>query len=171
MNRSDFTSLPPGLALGVLFDVFERELADVERPKVPLPPKFDSRVPRKRGEYCWASEMLLADLIYWWKRFDSSAKENGPHADKDTKNAKALEYWIKWRRAFPFDVWSGERNRQPVRAFSPSREPELHAWERQGGDGNAPPDETGGSAGGGFADVDESGEDDASGSDEWSDAF
>jgi hypothetical protein len=157
VNRSEFTSLPPSLALGVLFDIFERDLVDVERPKVPQAPKYDSRVPRKRGEYCWASEMLLGDLIFWWKRFDASAKEGGQHADKDVRNAKALEYWIKWRRAFPHDAWVGERNRQPVRAHVPSREPELHAWERRDA-GDPQPDEGGPSAGGGFADVDESGD-------------
>jgi hypothetical protein len=159
MNRSEFCSLPPSLALGVLFDLFERDLVDVDRPKVPQAPKYDSRVPRKRGEYCWASEMLLGDLIFWWKRFDASAKEGGQHADKDAKSAKALEYWIKWRRAFPFDVWSGERNRQPARANAPSREPELHAWERNGASSESTTTDTGPNPGGGFADVDESGDD------------
>jgi hypothetical protein len=168
VNKSEFTSLPPGLALGVLFDIFERELADVERPKIPQAPRYDSRVPRKRGEYCWASEMLLADLTYWWKRFDSSAKENGPHADKDTKNAKALEYWIKWRRAFPFDVWSGERNRKPEVALPPSREPELHAWERSDASNDSGPTD-GGSSGGGFADADEANNPDEAST--WDDAF
>jgi hypothetical protein len=102
--------------------------------------------------------MLLADLIFWWKRFDASAKEAGQHADKDAKNAKALEYWIKWRRAFPFDVWSGERNRQPARANAPSREPELHAWERR--DDTDSPADAPGTTGGGFADVDDSDEGD-----------
>jgi hypothetical protein len=160
VKRSEFTALPRSLALGVLFDVFERELSDVEAPRIPLPPKFDSRVPRKAGQYCWASEMLLADLIFWWKRFDTSAKAGGQHAEKDTKNGKSLEFWIKWRRAFPHDVWSGERNRQPARANAPSREPELHAWERRSDAGESPQDAPGASAGG-FADVDDSvGDDD-----------
>jgi hypothetical protein len=169
MNRSEFCSLPPSLALGVLFDIFERDLVDVDRPKVPQAPKYDSRVPRKRGEYCWASEMLLGDLIFWWKRFDASAKEGGQHADKDVKNAKALEYWIKWRRAFPFDVWSGERNRQPARALPPSREPELHAWERRGTDDASERQDA--PSVGGFADADESDSPDESGSDDWDAAF
>lgn len=170
MNKSEFTSLPPGLALGVLFDLFEDGLKDVPRPPIPSAPKYDSRVPRKRGEYCWASEMLLADLIFWWKRFDASAQEDGQHAEKDAKNAKTLEYWIKWRRAFPTETWRGERNRQPVRAFAPSREPELHAWERQGGAGNSTEHEP--PTGGGFGDVDESDTaEGAGGEDDWNDAF
>lgn len=156
MNRDEFCSLPPSVALGLLYDAYAKELVNVPVPKLPSPPKFDTRISRKGGMFVWASEMLLNDLKFWHERNAAGATDGSQYAEKNAKMAKALEYWIKWRIAYPTDVWFGERSQGratvKVRANPPSRDPEQYPWERSGGDGSSSKP-----AGGGFADADGAG--------------
>lgn len=132
MTREEFLALPPSLALALLWDNgFAPRLADAEAPKVPRPPKFDSAIYRKGG-FQWASETELESLVYWHDRYAASAMEDSKYADKDAKRAKALSYWIAWRRVLPFAAWSGERNHERVTAALPSYEPELHQTQPRG---------------------------------------
>lgn len=132
MTKDEFMSLPPSLALGFLYDMHP-ELADRSVPKVPGPPKFDSRSYRKDGMFVWCSEMQLESLEFWHRRHSESAAQGGQYAEKDVKRAKELEFWIRWRRAFPEQRWSGERDRSRVLAQAPSRDPEQHRADRNGG--------------------------------------
>lgn len=139
MTRDEFTALPPAIALGLVYDMARAKLEPMESPRLPLPPKFDSKLGRKGG-YCWMSEMLLEDLRYW---HDRNAKSTGEHAEKNHKTAKALSFWIKWRECYPDRVWQGERDREQCKAEAPSKNPDLYEWKRRNGDpteeaGNAP---------------------------------
>ncbi len=154
MNRDEYVSLPASIALGLLYDLVPA-LADVPAPRIPKAPKYDRKLSRKGGFYCWASELNLESLEFWHRKNVKSAAEGGPFADKNAKEAKELGYWVAYRRACPAETWSGERNRVKVRAEPPSREPALHAWEKKG---EAAPAQSGG--GGGFADADYGGGDD-----------
>jgi hypothetical protein len=136
--------------MGLLFDAVPA-LAAVAMPKVPFAPKFDHRVTRKAGQYCFASEMLAADLQFWHKRAAESAEGGGKWADKDRKHAEELARWIAWRSAFPESRWRGKRGDELVTADAPSRDPELHEWKRGPAADRAPAPETE-APGGGFGD-------------------
>jgi len=125
MTREEFCALPPGIALGLIYDVSQR-IAALPVPPTVRPPKFDGRLSRKGG-YCWMSEMDLGSLRYWFARKSEPGKPE--FAEKDAKTAKELGYWIAWRTADPAAAWSGERNREPARGAPPSRDPQLHQWE------------------------------------------
>lgn len=135
MTKDEFQSLPLRLALGVLFDLLPG-IASVEKPRAPLPPKYDDRMPKKAGQFCWMSEMTLDDLSWWYKKTSESANGGGQYAEKDGKLAAKISHWVKWRQAFPNELWSGERNRVKVTAAPPSREPRLHEWENNRSSGN-----------------------------------
>jgi hypothetical protein len=145
MTRDEFVALPASLALGLVYDATP-SLASIPAPRAPLPPKFDSKVSRKGGQYCWASEMLLADLKYWHDKNAAGATDGSQYAEKNAKQAKALSYWVAYRQVCPTDAWSGERDRVKVRAQTPSRDPELHDWKRTG--------EAAPAQGGGYSDAD-----------------
>lgn len=130
MTREEFCSLPPAIALGLVYDMAERKLAPLEKPRLPLPPKFDGRLSRKGGMFVWYSEMLLDDLRYWHKQ--KAGETTGQYADKSQKEAKALFFWVKWRECYPDAVWSGERNKTQATAMPPSKKPQQHAWEPRG---------------------------------------
>lgn len=133
MDRDEFTSLPPAIALGIVYDIAAKQLAGIEKPRLPGSPKFDSKLSRKGGMYVWVSEMLLDDIRYWHKR--KSEETEGKYAEKSQKQARELAFWIKWRECYPTEVWRGERNRAPAVANPPSRDPEQHAWESRGATG------------------------------------
>lgn len=133
MNRSEFTALPPTLALGLIWDELHRTapcpvLDNTEAPRLAKPPKYDSRIGRKDG-VCWASECDLEGLRFWHKRAVEST--NPEHAERNAKEAKALSYWIAYREQQPTAIWSGERNREQVTAKAPSGKPEV--YPRDGG--------------------------------------
>lgn len=159
MTEEEFCTLPPSVALGLVYKAFAKELASVPAPKLPFPPKFDTRISRKGGVFVWASEMLLNDLKFWHERNAAGATDGSQYAEKNAKMAKALEYWIKWRIAFPTDIWFGERSSGratvKVRANPPSRDPEQYPWESSGNNSTSKP-----ASGGGFADADGDGGDD-----------
>jgi hypothetical protein len=130
MTRDEFTALPASMALGLLWDVAKLgdRLANVEAPKVPRPPKFDSAIYRRDGVQ-WASETDVEGLTFWR---DKKRQSTDPkYAEKDAKAAKALDYWIQWRRVEPFTPWTGERNRESVTALPPCGKPNV--YPRQGG--------------------------------------
>lgn len=146
MTRDEFLSLPPMLALRVLFDAIDddtmRALEAMPKPKVPFPPKYDFRIFRKDG-FMWASETDLEGLRFWHKRYADSALKGGQYADKDKKNAAEMERWIAWRECEPSAAWGGERNRERVTAHAPSAKPSVWPSQR-GGQRAAPPPDTGG---------------------------
>ncbi len=159
MKREEFTSLPVGIALGILYDQMPGRLEHMAVPKSPMSPKYDQIIRRKNG-YQWASETDLESL-----RFFLTLAQRPPtdekYREKNEKNAKALSYWVAWREAEPRAVWTGERNRVPATAKPPTSKPEQHEWEARGnapaaGDssGAAEYGFAGGSGGGGFDDQD-----------------
>lgn len=140
MTKTEWLSLPPALALATLYDLAPA-LQKVPAPRVPFAPKYDAKVSRKAGQYCFASEMLRADLEYWHGKKTESAKSGGQYAAKDAKQAEELARWIAWRSAFPSECWRGKRGKRVVTAAPPSRDPDLYSWERRGGGENHPPRE------------------------------
>ena len=131
MTRDEYTALPASVALGFIWDNgLGARLADVPAPKPPLPPKYDARVYRKGGHQ-WASETDLESLLYWHGKYTDNAANGGQYADKDAKRARALDYWISWRKAFPAAAWSGERDNVQVVAAPPSRTPRLHERDNE----------------------------------------
>lgn len=129
MTKEEFTSLPPALALGLLYDAVP-SLAGVEAPTAPLPPRYDLKLP-KSGRCICASEMELASLEWYLQRSRESAESGGPYAEKDAKRAESLERWVAWRKCEPTAQWSGTRGDIQVTADPPSREPTLRDWQEQ----------------------------------------
>ncbi len=142
MNRAEFLSLPPKLALRVLFDAIDddtiRAIEAMEKPKVPLPPKYDFRIYRKDG-FMWASETDSEGLTFWRNRYTDSAAKGGQYADKDKKNAAEMDRWLAWRECEPSAAWSGERNRERVVAQPPCAKPMVYATQRNGQKRPEPP--------------------------------
>lgn len=162
MNRSEFTGLPLSLALGALWDALDSgrdpasALHDAEAPKPARPPKYDQAIYRREG-ITWASEYDVEDLRFWRKRKSESASGGGEYAEKDAKQAKALEFWISWREQNPTAVWTGERNREQVTAAAPASKPTVYPRDARGAAPVAPSSSSGG--GGGYADEDYGGAD------------
>ena len=127
MTKEEFASLPPAIALGILYDVAKSKLEPLEAPKTPMAPKYDGKLRRKGGTFCYMSEMELESLKFWHKTY-SEKPDSDEWADKNKKTATALKYWVEWRTCFPAVAWTGERDREKVTAAAPSRDPELHAW-------------------------------------------
>jgi hypothetical protein len=138
MNREEFLSLPPALALRVLLETLLEVNPEIgnalkrkEVPSVPRSPKYDERVYR-RGGFCWASELNLESLRFWHGRYLEGAAKGGEWAEKDQKRASKLEYWIKWREVEPSAAWCGERGREQVMAHAPSGKPVIHEGKPRG---------------------------------------
>lgn len=140
MTREEFLSLPPAVAMRVLIDCLDENahaaLKRAEKPKLPLPPKYDEAIYRQGGVQ-WASETDLEGLRFWQLRAQNSARKGGEWAEKDQKKADALTRWITWRECYPGASWSGERNRAAVTAPAPSSRPAVHP--RTGGQRQAAP--------------------------------
>jgi hypothetical protein len=132
LDKQTFRTLPPAIALGLVWDLIGGKLQTIEAPKVPFPPKFDSRV-SKKGGYHFASELDLGSLRYFQKRAADSAADGGEYAERNLKDSESLGYWVRYRECFPDAIWSGERNKQKVTAAPPSRDPGLHQWEAKPG--------------------------------------
>lgn len=129
MNRDEFISLPPAIALGVLYDIAASKIASVPAPEVPRPPRYDLRIYRKEG-FQWASECDLRGLQYWQGRYQESASKGGQYAEKDQKRAVELDRWIGWRICNPTAIWTGTRGDTPVTAAPPADKPKVHASTR-----------------------------------------
>ena len=127
MTRDEWISLPPALALRVLWDALPAgALAILEQtpaPQVPRAPKYDTEIYRKDG-VTYASEYDAEGLRYWRDRAKQSTDPK--YAESDAKKAKALDFWIEYRAYFPNAPWTGERNRQTVTADTPSPKPRIH---------------------------------------------
>lgn len=139
MTPDDLFSLPPGVALRLIFesldeDARERVLAR-DKPKLPFPPKFDRVIFRKEG-VMYASECDLECLRFWHKRALEGAASGGQYAEKDAKNRDELARWIAWRECFPDAVWIGERDREQLAAKAPSSKPMVYP---RNGQRKAPP--------------------------------
>lgn len=133
MTRDEFASLPPMIALGLIYDVASQRLKDLPMPHVPKPPLFDGRLGKGREGFVWMSEMLLRDLQWWEATKRRSAENGGEWAEKDLKTANTLAKWIEWRALFPSEIWSGKRGEERVTAAPPSREPKLQSWGTRAG--------------------------------------
>jgi hypothetical protein len=124
------------IALGIIYDLARPKLEPMPRPFVPRPPKFDDRFTRKRGQFCWVSEMTLDDIEWWRGKKAESADGGGQYAESDRKWVAKFDKWLEWRRLFPSEVWSGTRGDDRATAAPPSREPRLYPWgERSNGKG------------------------------------
>lgn len=88
-------------------------------------PKFDTRIARKGGMVQWASECSLKELTYW-RDIAAKPPSDPKYAESNAKQAKALEYWMGYRRAEPGATWTGERNRVVVTAKPPSDKPQQY---------------------------------------------
>ncbi len=144
MTPEEFFALPAPMALRVLWDCLDEgttaALLAKEKPKLPLPPKFDMPIYRKGG-FQYASETDMEGLRYWHKRAVESAARGGEWASKDAKKAKDLERWIAWRDCFGETPWSGERNNQMVTAGPPSARPAVYEKSGGGRPATPPPDD------------------------------
>lgn len=129
MNRAEWTSLPPAVALGLLFDgsqAVQKLVTAADPPRKPLPPKYDLKIYRKAG-HVWASETDIEGLRYWHKKACESADGGGQYAEKDAKRRDQLARWVAWREWEPKATWVGTRGDTELRAKSPSSHPELHS--------------------------------------------
>jgi len=133
MTPDEFSSLPTSVALRILLDgsaKLQEIVAATEKPRSPMPPRFDRRLRRKGGQYVWASESSLESLTFWLGKNREGAQNGGEYADKNAKEAEQLERWVAWRTWFPSEVWTGTRgNNEGVRAAAPSKSPRLYQWE------------------------------------------
>jgi hypothetical protein len=128
VDRDEFRSLPPYVALGLLFDLYEEQLANEPRPRPPFPPKYDGKL-TKSGGFIWMSECDLGSLEWWLSKKIESANGDGDFAEKDAKLVPILEKWIAWRRAYPYEQWSGTRGDDRAIATFPCKNPKLRQWE------------------------------------------
>ncbi len=88
MTREEFLSLPLPVQVRLLFDSLDEEssraLLAQEKPKVPLPPRYDLAIYRQGGNM-WASETALEGLEYWAKKYKAGADGGGQYAEADGK--------------------------------------------------------------------------------------
>jgi hypothetical protein len=140
MTPEEFCALPSSVALRILHDgsaAVQKLVAAAEAPKSPRSPRYDLKIHRKGG-HNWASELTLESLEWWHKRAIESAAQGGEWAERDTKRASQLDYWIAWRKWEPEAIWTGTRGDVQTTARPPSESPELHSQmptnERQPGD-------------------------------------
>jgi hypothetical protein len=138
VTKDEFCALPAPLALGVLFDIAHAKLENIPAPPIPRSPKYDGKLTRKKGEFCWLSEMTIEDLEWWCNKKRESAAAGGQYADADAKAVGRLEQWIQWRRLFPYAIWSGKRGDDMASAAPPSRSPQLHKWGPRQAQGAGP---------------------------------
>jgi hypothetical protein len=128
MTREDFFSLPLPLQVRLLFDALDEEssraLLAQEKPKLPLPPKYDMAIYRQGG-HTWASEHSLDGLVWWRNRYQTGAESGGQYAEQDKKRVVNIDKWIAWRELFPTECWSGKRNDDDVVAKPPTKKPAL----------------------------------------------
>lgn len=130
MERSEFTALPVGVALGLLFDA-NPGLARVPAPELTRPPRYDGKLFRKGG-FVWMSETELASLKWWREKKQESANSGSQYAARDAKDVATLDKWIAWREQSPTECWSGTRGDESVMAAAPSRSPVLRENTRRG---------------------------------------
>lgn len=140
MDRDEFLSLPPAVALRILFDSLDedtvRAIGNTEAPKSPRPPKFDRMIFRQGG-IMWASECDLECLRFWHNRASQPASDPKYEAS-NKKQAEELARWIAWREWYPNAAWSGERDGKQGLAKPPSAKPAV--YPRANGNGRpAPP--------------------------------
>lgn len=134
MTRSEFAALPVAMQVRLILQAFpqvEDRILGMDVPKLPLAPKFDSRIRRKDG-YQWASETDIEGLRYYYGRATSGGGDES-FAEKNAKEARGLEFWIRWREMYPTQIWEGERNRAPSVALAPASKPTVHQWEARPG--------------------------------------
>lgn len=134
MTRDELLSLPASVAIGLIWDAsknLQAAIGAIDKPRGPLPPRFDHRLRRKNQRYVWASEATLESLVWELGRAKAEASEGGQWAEKAAKNASALERWVNWRTWYPHDRWSGTRGDIEVQAMTPSKHPAMHDWEKR----------------------------------------
>lgn len=136
MTPDDFFSLPPGVALRVLFDSLGTEATESllarAKPEEPRRPKYDAQLHGKTG-FAWASESDLRGLRWFHNRaVESAAREGNEWAARDKKQADSLAKWIAWREWYPDAVWSGVRNDDQVVASPPTAKPKVHQRKSNG---------------------------------------
>ena len=129
MTPEEFLALPPAVALRILLESLDEETRGTvlsrDKPKLPLPPKFDQMIFRREG-VVYASETDLEGLRFWHKKSAESAAGGGQYAEKDAKRRDSLARWIAWREVYPEAVWSGERDRVALVAKAPSSKPTVY---------------------------------------------
>lgn len=102
------------------------------------PPNFDTKILRKGGMIQWASECSLKELSYW--REQANKPSDPKYADSNARQARALDYWIAFRRREPGATWTGERNRVTVTAKPPSDKPAQYPKDAPAEPAGPPPD-------------------------------
>jgi hypothetical protein len=131
VTRDEFASLPPRIALELIYDMAKAKLINVPRPDVPKPPLYDGRLSRGDKGFVWMSEMLLSDLEWWRTAKQKTVDEGGKWAEQAGKAVVTLSKWIAWRSLFPSELWSGKRNDDRVTAAPPNRTPAVHDWPKK----------------------------------------
>jgi hypothetical protein len=132
VTRDEWCGLPLSMALAVIYDeappAMRGAIDDAPPPRVPFAPKFDTACYQRDGVQ-YASEMDLRDLQW---QLDRAQKPGDPkYADANAKQAKALRYWIEYRRVFPSVPWTGERNRKTVSAPPPTGKARVYDREQR----------------------------------------
>lgn len=138
MTFDEFMALTEAQRWRALFDA---TLAEVKSPK------YDTMLYARDGCY-FASECDAGRLEWELKRAEESIAEGGKYADANEKRAKALRFFLTWRRRYPSAIWTGERNREQVTARAPMAKPEV--YPRTGAPRAQPAPPT--AAGGGYSD-------------------
>lgn len=141
MTREEFTGLPVLVALGALYDLVP-EIQDAPVPDYAKPPRYDGRLTRRKGQFCWMSEMTLDDLTWWRDKKQESVDDGGEFAERNEKTLRALNHWVAWRTICPNDAWRGKRGDDWATGAVPTREVRMHSWSDQ-------PQRSGGNSGGG----------------------
>ena len=138
MQRSDFTALPPAVALGIVWDALHSRdnggpptlefLEALPVPEKVRAPKYDFRIGRKGG-FQWASETDLEGLRFWHARAAEGAASGGQWAEKDAKREASLARWIAYREQDPTSAWSGVRDDAQVTAPAPMSKPLVREYD------------------------------------------
>lgn len=144
MTKEEFAALPPPLAFMKLLEALPpmvaKKLEEIEAPKVPMCPKYDTKLWRKAGFYQWASETQIQSLQYFADREGNNS--NPDYAEKSAKQEKALRYWVDFRLVDPMSAVRLIRDKDEVNAEAPAYKPVQHHKDegrQQGGDDSGIP--------------------------------
>lgn len=135
MTRGQLLTLPPALAIAVIYDCLDEEtvraITAKEPPAIPKQPRFDLALYGRDG-VSFASECDLGQLDWHAARAKKSAESGGQYAEKDAKKLEKLQEWRFWRAVNPTAIWVGKRgDTENVIAAPPSARPQQYA--RTGG--------------------------------------
>lgn len=123
-----FLALPPNMAIRIMLQAMPlmvtKKILEMEIPKVPMCPKYDTKIWRTGGYYQWASETQVKSLQFFTEREGNNS--NPDYAEKSAKQQKALQYWLDFRLVDPMSAVRIIRDRDEVNAEAPQYKPAQH---------------------------------------------